>query len=426
MFQRILFISLVFIFSLLVVDEAPLSPIPVSNEIISVPVKKLSYAEILLDQEDRISDEFSIPPELIPRVSFWFDIYTIYGFQHRVIHHQDYPWWIYEVVDVQDLLVAPSRAKWLNIEKAQKESKSRLALARDTLKSLTRKIKKNKELNEEEIALLKKVELLPGNLKTNLAQLPERLRIQTGQKDFFFDGLKKSTRYLEFMEKIFADHGLPKELTRLPLVESSFNEDAGSKVGALGIWQLMPPISRKFIMVSDEIDERKSPYKATYVAARLFRENFKILKGEWPLVVTAYNHGPGGLIRAKNTLKTSQMSEIIKHYKSGSFGFASENFYCEFLAALTAQSYSDIVFDGFDGKQFTHVDHLQLPRRIRSRELLALSQLSAEEFLSFNPDLKKAFRQNLRLPKGLVVFLPTEQINVVLEGLEKQMRVAQK
>ena len=41
------------------------------------------------------------------------------------------------------------------------------------------------------------------------------------------------------MEEIFRQRQLPIELTRLPFVESSFNLNARSRVGASGIWQFM-------------------------------------------------------------------------------------------------------------------------------------------------------------------------------------------
>ena len=210
------------------------------------------------------------------------------------------------------------------------------------------------------------------------------------------------------------------------LFESSFNEEAGSKVGALGIWQLMPAVSRKFISVSSEIDERKSPYKATTVAALMLQENFKLLSGSWPLVVTAYNHGPGSLRKAVKELGTDDLGVIISKYKGGTFGFASENFYSEFLAALIVQQYSKEVLGDLAGLEFNQVEQFNLPRKTKVRHLIALSQMKPEDFISYNPDLKKAFRKNMNLPKGFAVFLPSLQIPVVLEGFGKQLRVAQK
>jgi membrane-bound lytic murein transglycosylase D len=422
-----------FLFPLLVVLVASLptlivrstpKPPPLEQPKPEIPLR--TTEQILNDIDNRVSDEFTIPEALKPRVSFWFDIYTKYGFEHRVIHHSDYPWWVIEVVDVSDILEAPSRALWLNHERAEKEASKRLKFHREAFRKLALKVKKHQDLNDEESQMLEKVQELPGSLRTNLAKLSSRLRIQTGQKDFFTDGLKKSTKYLDFMEKIFENQGLPRQLTRLPLVESSFNLEAGSKVGALGIWQLMPNVSRKFIMVSDRIDERKSPYKSTYVAAWLFKENVKILKGSWPLVVTAYNHGPGGMRAATKKLNTDDFSVIIEKHKSKSFGFASENFYCSFLAALHAQSYAKEIFGGDLGGDLAHVEYMQIPRNMKIRQLAGLSQLSQEDFLSYNPDLKKAFKANTLLPRGFIIFLPSDQINIVKEGLTKSMKVAQR
>ncbi len=396
----------------------------------NLPVPPRTEAEIFLDSEQRISENFQIPPALIPRVAFWFDVYSKYGSHQQIIHHIDYPWWIIEVIDTADILSGPANAQWLNVEKAKKMTKAKIAATRISFQRLAQKVRKSKELTDSEQVMLKKIDLLPGGIQANLNQVAKRLRLQTGQKDFYLEGLRKSTRYLTYMEKIFTDRGLPKELTRLPLVESSFNEDAGSKVGALGIWQLMPAVSKKFISVTDEIDERKSPFKATTVAAKMFQENFRLLSGCWPLVVTAYNHGPGSLRKAVKDLGTDDIGVIITKYRGGSFGFASENFYSEFLAALIVEQYSkEVLGDLADLNlklESASVEPLNLPRNAKIGQILALSQLSAEEFISYNPDLKKALRLNRVLPKGFTLFLPSLQLTLVQEGLERQLRVAQK
>ncbi len=400
----------------------------------NLPAPPKTEAEIFLDSEQRISANFRIPPALIPRVAFWFDIYSKYSSQHQIIHHVDYPWWIVEVVDTAGILAAPANAQWLNVEKAQRVAHAKLTETRTSFLRLAKKVRRGQDLTDNEQAMLKKIDLLPGGITANLNLVASRLRLQTGQKDFYVEGLKRSARYLNYMEKIFVARGLPKELTRLPLVESSFNEEAGSKVGALGVWQLMPAVSRKFISVTDEIDERKSPYKATTVAARMFQENYKLLSGCWPLVVTAYNHGPGSLRKAVKDLGTDDLGVIITKYKGGSFGFASENFYSEFLAALIVEQYSKEILGNFVGldlkldlkPELSSVEPLKLPRKTKVSQLVTLSQLSAQEFLSYNPDLKKALRLNHFLPKGFTLFLPALQLPLVQEGLEKQLRVAQK
>jgi len=159
------------------------------------------------------------------------------------------------------------------------------------------------------------------------------IRGQGGLSDTFKQAYQTSQLYLPRMERIFRDHGLPPELTRMVFVESMFNIQARSKVGASGLWQLMPNTARAYLRVNRRVDERNSPLKATEAAARILRGNYAEL-GNWPLAITAYNHGLGGMKRAVTQTGSTKLSDIIQGYRSPSFGFASSNFYAEFLAAL--------------------------------------------------------------------------------------------
>ena len=85
------------------------------------------------------------------------------------------------------------------------------------------------------------------------------------------------------------------------------------------------------------VDERLDPYRASEAAARFLEQNYIVL-GTWPLALTAYNHGPGGMRRAQEQFGTSDITTIVRKYNSRSFGFASRNFYVAFLAALEIDS----------------------------------------------------------------------------------------
>jgi membrane-bound lytic murein transglycosylase D len=135
---------------------------------------------------------------------------------------------------------------------------------------------------------------------------------------------------------------VPAPITRLPLVESCFNVRAYSKVGASGIWQFMPATARRFMSITDAVDERLDPLVSTRAAARFLRENYERL-GTWPLAINAYNHGPGGMARAVRELGTTDIAAIVARYRGPSFKFASRNFYAEFLAALEVEREHDEV-----------------------------------------------------------------------------------
>ena len=159
------------------------------------------------------------------------------------------------------------------------------------------------------------------------------MRFQGGMRGRFVQGLVRSWTYLPEMEAIFAAEGVPTALTRLPHVESSFENRALSKVGAAGVWQFMPSTGRRFMRVDGAVDERLNISVATQGAARLLRENYEKL-GTWPLAITAYNHGAQGMKQAVATMGTTDFGVIVQRYRGPSFGFASQNFYAEFLAAL--------------------------------------------------------------------------------------------
>ena len=74
---------------------------------------------------------------------------------------------------------------------------------------------------------------------TVIAGAADRVRFQQGQTERFRQGLERSGLYLDTIKAIFKKYGIPERLAYLPHVESSFNTEAYSKVGAAGLWQFM-------------------------------------------------------------------------------------------------------------------------------------------------------------------------------------------
>lgn len=166
-----------------------------------------------------------------------------------------------------------------------------------------------------------------------------RIRIQTGLKEEFIGGLERSGAFIDEFRKIFRYHGLPEDLVYLPCVESSYRYKAYSKFGAAGIWQFTRSTGRLYMEIGYVVDERRDPFISTNAAARLLKKNFTKLN-DWPLAITAYNHGLNGMHRAKNA--HGSYEKVFRSYKSPSFRFASRNFYSEFLAARhVAKKYKD-------------------------------------------------------------------------------------
>jgi len=155
------------------------------------------------------------------------------------------------------------------------------------------------------------------------------------------------------------------ELTRLAFVESSFNIMARSKVGASGIWQIMPYTARPYKMISTSVDKRNHPLEATKFAAKLLRDNYNMLES-WPLAVTGYNHGPTGVKKMTKAYKTRDIATLIENVESRrSFGFASRNFYACFLAALEVERKANIYFDSVAWSKPLESQDLKLPKTVK-------------------------------------------------------------
>jgi membrane-bound lytic murein transglycosylase D len=221
-------------------------------------------------------------------------------------------------------------------------------------------------------------------------------------------GLLAAETFLPRMERIFISMGLPPELTRLSLVESSFDLRAYSRTGAVGVWQFMPNTGRRMLMISPSygIDERLSPFKSTAAAARLLRQNYAQFKN-WALAVTSYNHGLRGLTRfrkSKSALGFSKIARIFDPCSKGSpLGWAGRNYYAEFLAMVHAEAYRDLFYGEVPAVPSRPVVFQRIKKRITPLMLAMENGVSLQRLRQSNPDIRNI---NGRLPVGFWVAVP--------------------
>ena len=306
-------------------------------------------------------ETFQIPPGFLKRFNFWIDIYTKYNTNQVLLHDAHHLDIVYEVIDLGDIDSNASldpHEKEVARRKRVKDEKKKI---RDELLHIQQVEESPSKMSPEELALFHKFRFVLEKNKFREASGRHRLRMQLGQKDRFVQGLYFSGRYIREMERIFKEEGVPIELTRLPFVESSFNLYAYSKVGASGIWQFMRSTGKLFLHIDSVVDQRNDPLAATRAAARLLRYNYNLLKS-WPLALTAYNHGPQGVSAIVKKMKTDDINEIVWNTTRRRFGFASENFYAEFLAALWVESHADQYFGKVEVSPPLIYENVDLPR----------------------------------------------------------------
>jgi membrane-bound lytic murein transglycosylase D len=277
-----------------------------------------------------MADPFTYPPQLEPDVRFWIRVYTEVTTEQGLLHDDWFLGLVYEVLRFDPSDSPRQRERAVEQAKARYTALLRRFAAGDTA---------NLTPHEHRILDAFGEKASPAEFRAAI----DRMRFQLGQADRFHEGLIRAQTYEPSISRVLAERGVPPQIGALPHVESSFNPAAYSRVGAAGLWQFMPGTARRYMRVDGVVDQRLDPYSATEAAANLMLYNYRLL-GSWPLAVTAYNHGPGGLRRAQDELGTSNIEVIVKRFQGTTFGFASRNFYVAFLAALEVDRNAESFF----------------------------------------------------------------------------------
>jgi membrane-bound lytic murein transglycosylase D len=277
------------------------------------------------DEDEAPNPHFPRPPALSANVDFWKRIYTEFGVGDFVLHDRENLAMIYDVVRVADTTNERRAA-----EAAAPEIQRVRAKYEGILTSLAQGVSPD-DLGVEG-RWVAQIWGCPCSSDV-LLRAASNIRVQQGLRERVEEGLRRARALMPQILSILQRHNVPHELAALPLVESSFNPHAQSKAGAVGLWQFIMSTGKRYLNITRRRDDRRDPIRATDAAARLLKHNYEAL-GSWPLALLAYNHGREGILVAKATLGSNAVDEIIVRYNGPRFGFASRNFYPEFLAAL--------------------------------------------------------------------------------------------
>jgi membrane-bound lytic murein transglycosylase D len=342
---------------------------------------------------------FPRPDELEPQISFWSNVYAVWTLDQVALHDNRHLNLVYEVIDLPgpggDHYTRKKR-RFVNVRKD--------ALAH-RLRSLERKVARGAPLNRSEQALADTIEAAAG--PGALYGASERLRGQRGLRERFKRGLEISGRYDALFRHEFRQAGLPEDLAYLPHVESSFQAHARSSAGATGMWQFTRGAARIYMTNHPALDERLDPVASARGAARYLGDAYGKL-GAWPLAVTSYNHGIGGMKRAKRRYGTD-FPRIVREYQHRYFGFASRNFYTEFMAARDIARNPERYFpEGINYEPPLDWDRITLRRSAPVSDVAIQYCVNRRTLTHMNPAwTQAALNERVPLPAGTDIWLPT-------------------
>jgi membrane-bound lytic murein transglycosylase D len=328
--------------------------------------------------------DFARPEQLEPAINFWVKVYTEVDTRSGFLHDSEHLSVIYTALN-RDRSAIDSRRKQIQADLR--------------------------------VLATGKRDLLTGSQKDILALWPDEVSNQTldraagnvrwqlGQSDRFLGGLQRSGAYRGYINQVLREKSLPIELGVLPHVESSFNPGAYSSAAAAGMWQFTRATGQRFMRIDHIVDERMDPYIAANAAMSLLQYNYSVL-GTWPLALTAYNHGAGGIARAVRETGTTDIETIVANYKGRAFGFASRNFYAQFLAVLQVENNALEHFGDIRLNPAPNFREVEMDSFIDAEVFASSVGVSLEQLEADNPALRPAvWEGNKRIPKGFRIKL---------------------
>ncbi|MBK6609600.1 MAG: transglycosylase SLT domain-containing protein [Chitinophagales bacterium] len=222
-------------------------------------------------------------------------------------------------------------------------------------------------------------------------QVVRQIESYTGRnKELSQKVLGLTTVYFPVFEQILVANGVPIDFKYLTIIESALNPNAGSPMGARGLWQFMPGTARSYgLKINNYLDERRDPHRSTEAAAKYLSRLYDEF-GDWFLVLAAYNCGDAKVKRIVKQLGGNVSYWDIQPYLPRE----TRNFVPAFIATMYWINYyfdHDLQYTmPLDPPNFNSSDTLLLRGRIKLETVANYLKMPLSKFQALNPALVKS------------------------------------
>src|SRR5215212_2098447 len=216
------------------------------------------------------------------------------------------------------------------------------------------------------------------------------------------NGLRRSGQFMRLARKIFAEEGVPLDVTWLGQVESAWKAKAVSWAAASGLWQFIPSTGRMYgLRQNAYIDERNSYEQATRASARHLKDLARRYNGNWELAMAAYNTGAGNVDRAISRAGTANFWMIYPYIAQETRNYVP-NILAVILIAKNPEKYG---FKGIRQDTPMSYDVVQVPSATSLQLVADATDSNVDYIRALNPELKRDVTPrgdtyNVRIPAG--------------------------
>lgn len=248
--------------------------------------------------------------------------------------------------------------------------------------------------------------------------------IYSKRKDMMGKMLGLSNYYFPIFEKALKAYNIPAEIKYLPIIESSMNPHAISRMGATGLWQFMFGTAKAYGLNMDNfVDERKDPIQASYAAAAYFRDAYEEL-GDWLLAIAAYNCGKGNVTRAIDKAGSRDFWEIRRFLPK-----ETRDYVPAFIAAVYVMNYAPTHNIAMQAAPMTlKTDTVQVSHFVTLADLAKAMNYEEETLFGLNPSYKKKIVNGTELlPKRIILpKVEQEHFAKIYEVLNADAEIAER
>lgn len=163
-------------------------------------------------------------------------------------------------------------------------------------------------------------EPVPLHIPDVYERLDKELQINTYFHSNTIFLMKRANRWLPQIEEILQQYDVPNDFKYLPLIESNLLNDVSPK-NAVGYWQILKAAGKENgLEITDEVDERYHPLRATEAACRYLKQAYRKF-GNWTLVAASYNRGMGGIERAIENQQVDSYYDLYLNEETSRYVF---------------------------------------------------------------------------------------------------------
>ena len=237
--------------------------------------------------------------------------------------------------------------------------------------------------------------------------------------DFFIDFLKgdRHDDMKEWLERIgkygpmireeLRARGMPEDLLFLAIIESGLDPNAYSRAHAAGIWQFIQPTGERYgLEVSDFVDERRDPVKAT-AAALTYLEELNERFDSWFLAAASYNTGENRVGRIMTSTFGSEKGSDENYWSIGEKLPRETRDYVPLMIAAghIAKNPGSHGFPELNFQEPLRFDVVPVPSGTPLAEVATAAGVDTDVVLDLNPHLVRQQTPpdrdwNVRIPEG--------------------------